>query len=148
VTGAVDLISFWNFNQEKRTHALADPFIEWAHRETSPHAVFASAPIYHNHAYLTGRKSYLGLPYWAESAGYDVPPRLEALKRIYEGGNPDEIKRLVIRERIDYAVVDDSVRRYFPRTNEGAISKALPLVFSSGTTHVYAGAAAVPNRER
>jgi len=148
VTGAVDLISFWNFNQEKRTHALADPFIEWAHRETSPHAVFASAPIYHNRAYLTGRKSYLGLPYWAESAGYDVPPRLDALKRIYEGGNPDEIKRLVIRERIDYAVVDDSVRRYFPRTNEGAIRKALPLVFSSGTTRVYAGAAAGPNPAR
>lgn len=146
VTGAVDLISFWNFNQEKRTHALADPFIEWTRRKTSPHAVFASAPIYHNRAYLTGRKSYLGLPYWAESAGYDVPPRLEALKRIYEGGNPDEIKRLVIREGIDYAVVDDSVRRYFPRTNEAAIGNALPLVFSSGTTHVYAGAAAVRNR--
>jgi len=53
-----------------------------------------------------------------------------------------------MRERIDYAVVDDSVRRYFPATNENAIRKALPLVFSSGTTHVYAGAAAAPNRAR
>lgn len=148
ITGAVDLISLWNFNQEKRTHDLGDPFIAWAHNETSPHAVFASAPIYHNRAYLTGRKSYLGLPYWAESAGYDVPPRMNALKRIYEGGNPDEIKRIVMREGIDYAVVDDSVRRYFPSTNENAIRQALPLVFSSGTTHVYAGAAVAPNRAR
>ena len=148
VTGAVDLISLWNYNLEKRTHDLGDPFIAWAHNRTSPHAVFASAPIYHNRAYLTGRKSYLGLPYWAESAGYDVPPRMDALKRIYEGGNPEEIKRIVMKEGIDYAVVDDSVRRYFPRTNENAIRAALPLVFSSGTTHVYAGAAAVPNRAR
>jgi len=148
VTGAVDMISLWNFNQEKRTHDLGDPFIAWAHKETSPHAVFASAPIYHNRAYLTGRKSYLGLPYWAESAGYDVPPRLNALRRMYEGGNPDEIRGIVLKEGIDYAVVDDSVRRYFPRTNEAAIGKALPLVFSSGTTHVYAGAAALPNRAR
>jgi hypothetical protein len=148
VTGVVDMISIWNFNHEQRTHDLGDPFIAWAHNETSPHSVFASAPIYHNRAYLTGRKSYLGLPYWAESAGYDVAPRLDALRRIYEGGNPDEIKRIVMREGIDYAVVDDSVRRYFPSTNENAIRRALPLVFSSGTTHVYAGAAAVPNRAR
>ena len=148
ITGVVDMISVWNYNFETRTHDLGDPFIAWAHKETSPHAVFASAPIYHNRAYLTGRKSYLGLPYWAESAGYDVPPRLNALKRIYEGGNPDEIRRIVLKEGIDYAVVDDSVRSYFPHTNETAIGKALPLVFSSGTTHVYAGAAAVPSRAR
>jgi hypothetical protein len=148
VTGAVDMISFWNFNNEKRMHDLGDPFIEWAHTKTSPHAVFASAPIYHNRAYLTGRLSYLGLPYWAESAGYDVPPRMEALKRLYEGGDPQEIRRIVMTEGIDYAVVDDSVRHYFPATKEDAIRRALPLVFSSGTTHVYAGAAAGPNRVR
>ena len=78
VTGVVDMTSMWNYNFDKRTHDLGDPFIAWAHNETSPHAVFASAPIYHNRAYLTGRKSYLGLPYWAQSAGYDVPPRLNA----------------------------------------------------------------------
>jgi hypothetical protein len=148
ITGVVDMISVWNYNFEKRTHDLGDPFIAWAHNETSPHAVFASAPIYHNRAYLTGRKSYLGLPYWAESAGYEVLPRMNALKRIYEGGNPDEIRRIVLKEGIDYTVVDDSVRSYFPRTNEAAIGKALPLVFSSGTTHVYAAAAVVPNRLR
>lgn len=148
VTGAVDMISVWNFNQEKRTHDLGDPFIAWALRATSPHAVFASAPIYHNRAYLTGRKSYLGLPYWVESAGYDVAPRMLALKRIYQGGDPDEIKAIVLKEGISYTVVDDSVRHFFPGTNEKAIGKALPLVFRSGTTHVYAGAAAPLNRVR
>lgn len=148
VTGAVDMISLWNFNLQKRTHDLADPVIEWAHYETSPHAVFASAPIYHNRVYLTGRKSYLGLPYWAESAGYDVPPRMLALKRIYEGGNPEEIRQIVSKEGISYMVVDDSVRRYFPGTNEDAIRRALPLAFSSRTTRVYAGAAEAPSRAR
>jgi hypothetical protein len=148
ITGAVDMISLWNFNNEKRTHDLGDPFIAWAHARTSPHAVFASAPIYHNRAYLTGRLSYLGLPYWAESAGYDVPPRMAVLENLYQGGNSAEIRRLVEKEGIDYAVVDDSVRKYFPRTNEAAIAAALPLVFSAGTTHVYAGAAAARNRAR
>ena len=154
VTGVVDFISLWNFNLEKRTHNLADPLLEWAHRNTPPHSVFASAPIYHNIAYLTGRKSYLGLPYWVTSTGYDVAPRMEVLKRIYEGGNPAEIRRLSLSEGIDYAIVDDSVRRYFPGTNEAAISAALPMVFSSGTTHVYGvsrngrEATAAPNRAR
>lgn len=148
VTGVVDLISFWNFNEEKRTHDLADPFIAWAIRDTSPHSIFASAPIYHNRAYLTGRKSYLGLPYWAESAGYDVPPRMEALKRLYQGGNPEEIRRIVQKAGISYTIVDDSVRRYFPGTNEEAIRSALPLVFSSGTTHVYGAGAAARNPVR
>jgi hypothetical protein len=141
VTGVVDMISFWNFNFEKRKHDLADPFIAWSRDSTSPHAVFASAPIYHNRAYLTGRQSYLGLPYWAESAGYDVPPRMDALKRIYESGDPAQIRQTMTTEKISYAIVDDSVRRYFPRINEDAIRKALPLAFSSGQTRVYASPA-------
>jgi hypothetical protein len=154
ITGVVDFISLWNFNLEKRTHNLADPLLEWAHRKTSPHAVFASAPIYHNIAYLTGRKSYLGLPYWVSSTGYDVEPRMNVLKRIYEGGNPAEIRKTALEAGIDYMIVDDSVRRYFPATNETAISKALPMVFSSGTTHVYgvypdaSAEGAVPNPVR
>ncbi len=143
-TGTVDMISFWNFNQEKRTHNLADPMVQWALANTPTDAVFASAPIYHNRAYLTGRKSYLGLPYWVESTGYDVAPRMNVLKRIYEGGNPGEIRELALREGISYAIVDDSVRRYFPATNESAISKALPLAFSSGTTHVYRVSSSAP----
>jgi hypothetical protein len=148
ITGVVDMISLWNFNQEKRTHDLADPFIEWSRDSTSPHAVFASAPIYHNRAYLTGRQSYLGLPYWAESAGYDVPPRMNALKKMYEGGDTTEIRRIMTTEKISYAIVDDSVRRYFPRINENAIRQALPLAFSSGPTHVYASPAVILNRAR
>ena len=148
VTGAVDMISLVNFNLEKRSHDLADPFLVWALDSTSPNAVFASAPIYHNRAYLTGRKSYLGLPYWAESAGYDVPPRIAALKRIYQGGNPDEIRRTIMEEGISYTIVDDSVRVYFPGTNEDAIRQALPLVFSSGTTRVYGAGPALPSRGR
>lgn len=143
-TGVVDMISFWNYNIEKRTHNLADPMVQWALANTAPDAVFASAPIYHNRAYLTGRKSYLGLPYWVESTGYDVAPRMGVLKRIYEGGNPGEIRQLALREGISYAIVDDSVRRYFPATNEAAISKALPLAFSSGTTRVYRVSASAP----
>lgn len=148
VTGAVDMVSLWNFNLEKRTHDLSDPFVTWAIRSTPPDAVFASAPIYHNRAYLTGRKSYLGLPYWAESAGYDVPPRMAALKRIYQGGDPNEIRRTIAAEGISYTIVDDSVRVYFPGTNETAIRQALPLVFSSGATRVYGAGAAGPSRAR
>jgi hypothetical protein len=154
VTGAVDMISLWNFNNEKRTHDLADPLLEWAHQDTPPGSIFASAPIYHNRAYLTGRKSYLGLPYWAESAGYDVPSRLANLKKIYESGNPDSIRQVVAREKISYVIVDDSVRKSFPRTDEGAIASSLGLAFSSGSTRVYSpsatgpGAKAVPNPAR
>src|SRR5215203_82324 len=142
VTGAIDLITLWNFNNEKRTHNLADPLLIWADRNTEPGSVFASAPIYHNRAYLTGRKEYLGLPYWAESAGYDVPPRLENLKKIYESGNPDSIRQVVKRERISYVIVDDSVRKSFPATNERAIAATLSLAFSSGSTRVYSPVAA------
>jgi len=144
VTGAVDLISLWNYNTAKNTHNLADPLIEWAVRNTPPDAVFASAPIYHNRAYLTGRKAFLGLPYWAESAGYDVPPRLAALKVIYESGNPEQIRATVRAEGISYVIVDDSVRTNFPAIDERAVAEALPLVFRSEVTRVYGVASKRP----
>ncbi|MFN2604376.1 MAG: hypothetical protein ABR582_16680, partial [Gemmatimonadaceae bacterium] len=62
-TGVVDFIALWNWNIEKRTHDLADPMLLWAIHNTDPHAVFAAPPVYHHLVYLTGRPSYLGLPY-------------------------------------------------------------------------------------
>ncbi|HVF38553.1 MAG TPA: hypothetical protein VM939_01550 [Gemmatimonadaceae bacterium] len=136
-TGAVDAISLWNFNREKRTHDLADPMLKWALRETDPRAVFAAPPVYHHLVYFTGRYSYLGLPYWAESAGYDVAARQRVLQRIYEGGDPVEIARLAKSEGISYVVVDNVARGHFRALREDALRANFPLVFSQGPTQVY-----------
>jgi len=137
-TGAVDLIAVWNFNREKRTHDLADPMLQWALRETHPKAVFAAPPVYHHLVYFTGRPSYLGLPYWAESAGYDVAPRAAVLKQIYEGGNPAEIARLAKSEGISYVIVDDVARGHYPSLREDVLRANFPLAFNRGSTQVYA----------
>jgi hypothetical protein len=137
-TGVVDFIALWNWNDEKRTHNLADPMLQWAMRETDPRAVFAAPPVYHHLVYLSGRRSYLGLPYWAESAGYDVPRRLSLLTRIYEGGNPEEIARIAESEGISYVIVDDIARAHFVHLREDAFVNRFPLAFNQGRTQVYA----------
>jgi len=137
-TGVVDLIGLWNWNNQKWTHNLADPMLQWARSETDPKAVFAAPPVYHHLVYFTGRLSYLGLPYWAESAGYDVPPRLSVLTRIYEGGSRDEIARLARTEGISYVIVDSVARRHYPGRREDTFRQGFPLVFNSGSTQVYA----------
>ena len=137
-TGVVDFISLWNWNREKRTHNLADPMLLWAMNQTDPHAVFAAPPVYHHLVYFTGRRSYLGLPYWAESTGYDVPHRMALLTRLYESGNPDEISQIAKSEGISYIIVDDIARGYFPHLRDDALRNRFPLVFSQGRTQVYA----------
>ncbi len=137
-TGVVDLIAVWNFNTEKRTHNLADPLLLWALRETDPRAVFAAPSVYHHLVYFTGRRSYLGLPYWAESAGYDVAPRKAVLQRIYEGNDAGEIARLAASEGISYVIVDDIARGHYPGLRDDALRKRFRLAFDRGSTQVYA----------
>jgi len=137
VTGVVDFIAVWNANSEKRTHNLADPMLEWARTNTDPADVFAAAPIYHNIAYFTGRKSYLGLPYWAESAGYDVAPRLRVLERLYKGGNAEEISALARAEHISWLIVDDAAREFFKGIHEDVLRGNFRVAFSHGRTQVY-----------
>jgi hypothetical protein len=136
-TGVVDFIAVWNANSEKRTHNLADPMLEWARKNTDPSDVFAAPPIYHHIVYFTGRKSYLGLPYWAESAGYDVAPRIRVLKGIYEGANPEEIRSLANSEHISYLIVDDAAREYFRGIREDVLRSNFRTAFSHGRTQVY-----------
>jgi hypothetical protein len=136
-TGAVDLVSLWNINNEKRTHNLGDPFLQWALSRTDPKAVFAAPPVYHHLVYFTGRRSYLGVPYWAASAGYDVAPRERNLRTIYEGGNPEEIRRLAATEGISFVIVDNVARTYYAHLDENPLRQNFPLVFSHGSTRVY-----------
>lgn len=99
---------------------------------------FAAPPVYHHLVYFTGRRSYLGLPYWAQSAGYDVPRRLALLTRIYESGDPQEIARIARSEGISYVIVDNVARGHFKNIREPAIRDHFPLVFSHDRTQVYA----------
>lgn len=137
-TGAIDLISLWNYNTEKRYHDLGDPLIQWAVHSTDPKAVFAAPPVYHHLVYFTGRLSYLGVPYWAESAGYDAKRREALLTRIYEGGDAAEIARIAQAEGISYVIVDNVARGHFRRLREDVIRSHFPLVFSHAATQVYA----------
>jgi hypothetical protein len=137
-TGIVDLITVWNQNDEKRTHDLASPLLLWARSATDPRAVFAAPPVYHHLVYFTGRRSYLGLPYWAESAGYDVAPRKALLERIYESGDVGEISRIAMSQGISYVIVDSTARAEYPHLREDALNAGFPLVFNQGSTRVYA----------
>jgi len=137
-TGVVDFITLWEWNNEKRTHDLADPMIDWARRETDPAAVFAAPPVWHHLVYYTGRRSYLGNPGWANSAGYYVAPWVAALTRIYESGDAAEVSRIARVDGISYVIVDGIARQTFPHMREDAFKNHFRLVFSHGSTQVYA----------
>ena len=87
-TGAVDMISLVNFNLEKRSHDLADPFLVWALDSTSPDAVFASAPIFHSRPNRSATSS-TGRPPRSGSVTTTMSPRVALLSRCARFSNRD-----------------------------------------------------------
>lgn len=139
--GVLDLFSTAN----QRTMIVADrssPLVQWVAGETDPRAVFLTNPEMPHYdtaitsLRLAGRRFYLLLNNNDQS---DKKARFEIAQTIYTfAGDPDYIKALIRKEKIDYVVVDDWLRESasFP-LNEQAIAGNLRLRYHSKETDVY-----------
>jgi len=110
VTGVVDLITLCNINRNYICIREDTPVLVWTKKNTRTDAVFLTAWYSHHPILLAGRKIFYGWPYYAWSAGYDTYGRDRIVKRIYEGGNIQEVKTLLKQNKISYVVIDDDNR--------------------------------------
>lgn len=69
---------------------------------TYPDSVFLNAEFINDPASLSGRKIYLGWPYFSWSAGYDTDTRFKKMRMILESTNKVSACHLLLTENIDY----------------------------------------------
>ncbi len=101
--------------------------------------------VFLSHTWLThqvlfaGRKIFLGHTLFAWSAGYDVGPREEIYRRMFDERNPTNLVQLLHSHNIAYVSIDDGVRENtaIRHLNEPIYRQYFEKVFED-TEHRYA----------
>ncbi len=137
VTGVVDLRAVHNINDPARAVRIReqDPVKLWAREHIGPNKLVLTKNYYMHPLLAAGRKLYNGWQYYAWSAGYPTASRDRIVRKIFEGTDPEAVKRLLAENRIGYVLVDGETRREY-KVNEVLLNRVLERVFSqppSGT---------------
>ena len=130
--GVIDLMPF------KNGHMVAVPYdrdelVEWVKRNSDPQEVFLTDIVVAHPILTAGRSVYLGWPYYAWSAGYDMPPREERYRRLYTETDPRELTRLLHESGIGFVVFDDQLftRGFVENPDETTYRENFELAFES-----------------
>jgi sugar lactone lactonase YvrE len=108
--GVIDLLPvshrpYVELNYEK------DDLVTWLCNNTKPNDVFLTDRFLSHPILLAGRRIFIGSPSLAGSAGYDVAKREPVYRQMFESKNPRRVFELLKKNDVDYAAVDDGVRR-------------------------------------
>ena len=143
---ATGLVGVWTYFVANRFAVgidLSSPSTTWIEKNTSPEDVFLTPPYSYDAFFLSGRKSFMGWPYYAWSAGYDTVGRFEEIKWLYAGagGDPVAFRAFCASHGIRYAIIDDSLRNDSSYVvNEAFFDRNFPLAAtfpSSGNLKIY-----------
>ena len=131
VGGVVDFIPIKN----ERLYTVGwtgDPLYDWVSTQTSPKAVFLTDLVVVHEILIAGRKVYLGWPYYAWSAGYDMPTREASYRAIFAERSPRELVARLQAAGIDYVAIDDGLRDRgeAPKVNQEVFRAHLDAVFT------------------
>ncbi len=93
-----------------------------------------------NEVTMSGVMMYMGWPYYAWSAGYDTYYRAAQAVIIYTTEDPEELRRTVEQEQINYILFEDDMTYEERQGREETIAQVYPLVFTSpdGRIRIYA----------
>lgn len=108
LSGLIDFFPIKNDSFMLITDAPRNPDISWIKQNTSSDSIFLNSSYLYHPASLTGRKIFLGWPYFAWSAGYDTNQREKIMESIYENKNKKQICQLLINNKIDYFTIEDT----------------------------------------
>lgn len=136
VTGIFEYVIVRNKNTVRWGYDDANPVTVWVNENSESKDVFLTPPYVVHPIVMGGGMLYYGHSYYAESAGYDVYPREEAVWQMYCAGKPARLMELIEENGIDYIVVDDDARNtYYAR--EDVIAATYEAVFSYGDLVIY-----------
>lgn len=144
LTGIVDIITLYNMNSLNNINGkrpftlnLNDPLTKWVEQNTDPNDVFLSDTYFIHPLLISGRKIFLGWPYFSWSAGYDTTERENTAKELFSAKSRDELVRLVKDNGISYIIVDGGLRKSnVYKVNEQLIASVYRAVYDdkgSGT---------------
>lgn len=80
--------------------------VTWIVRNTPKNSVFLNSSFLYHPASLSGRKIFLGWPYFSWSSGYDTDKRGKVLKRIFDLRDKEQICFLLKQNKIDYLTAE------------------------------------------
>lgn len=116
-----------------------DRLTAWLMNNTKPSDVFLTQTLLTHPILFSGRKIFLGYTLFAWTAGYDVRPREEMYRRLFEERDPAELARLLRANQISFVGIDDGVRenRSITQLNEEVYNAHFERVFDD-PGHQYA----------
>jgi hypothetical protein len=131
VGGLVDLLPIKN-QRMYQVGLEGDPLFEWVRTTTRPDDVFLTDWFVVHGILEAGRRIYLGWPYFAWSAGYDVPTREGTIQEIFASTTGPELVSRLQAAGIDYLAIDDGLRDrgLVNARNEDLIENTLDQAFA------------------
>lgn len=134
--GVIDLIPVKN-ERIYQVGLAGDRLYDWVLAETRPTDVFLSDTYVVHPILLAGRRLYLGWPYYAWSAGYDVGQREQTYRDLFALRSASDLVRRLQAAGIDYVAFDDGLRDrgYAPRLNEELYKESMEAVFTDPDDH-------------
>ena len=136
-TGIFEYVIIRNKNVLRYSYDDTDPITVWIDENTDSGDVILTPPYVLHPVVMGGGMLFYGHSYYAQSAGYDVYTREEAVYRMYRAGSPEQLKGLVKENGIDYIVVDNQAREELS-AREDVIAATYEAVFQSGDFVIYA----------
>lgn len=111
-TGFVEMIGFYNKNQNTVMIDLNSPITSWIEKNTSPDDVFLTAQYHMNEFFFSGRKTFYGWSYYSWSAGHDTYSREKLVIKMFNGydGDVKEFVEIAKLNKIRYVIIDDTLR--------------------------------------
>jgi hypothetical protein len=129
--GLVDLMPIKN-QRMYQVGLEGDPLFEWVRTATRPDDVFLTDWFVVHGILEAGRRIYLGWPYFAWSAGYDVRSREDTIQAIFASTTGPELVSRLQDAGIDYVAIDDGLRdrEMVDARSEGLIRSTLDPAFA------------------
>jgi hypothetical protein len=108
LSGIIDFVAIINDRPLAVSDVNSDRTVRWFYENTPKTAVVLNSSFLYHPASLAGRKIFLGWGYFTSTAGYPHDERMEIVKKIYAGGDPNLFCPLLRAHNISYVTVEDT----------------------------------------
>ena len=108
LSGIIDFVAIINDRPVSVPDVNSDSTVRWFYENTPKNAVVLNSTFLYHPASLAGRKIFLGWGYFTSTAGYPHDERMEIVKTIYAGDDPNVFCPLLWTHNISYMTVEDT----------------------------------------
>jgi hypothetical protein len=108
LSGIIDFVAIINDRPLPVFDVNSDRTVRWFYENTPKNAVILNSSFLYHPASLAGRKIFVGWGYFTSTAGYAHDERMEVVRKIYAGGDPNVFCRLLRAHNISYVTVEDT----------------------------------------